>query len=307
MSVRGRSYAGTISPTGSGGSIPTIGNFKVGPYWGGVDGDEYTVNVTTSMTNVALESSKNVGVQTTMTQIALGTSKTIGVHVSGSVIGAPFYQSVATLDETASATSHVVGKPTGLAVGDLMMATVMHLSGSATFTPPSGFTLIARTVSASILLPAALETFWKIADSGDVAASNFTFTSSASIRSAIAIHRLNGIDPSPIHVTAAAIGSASNPVCPSVTTTVANCLVMVICSQQNTLADNNYSPPSGFVKRSDQFISSLGVAEGGGASATKVFSATGATGAQTFNSGQVLGTDYAAQTIAIKPGVLVIA
>ncbi len=87
------------------------------------------------------------------------------------------YQSV----QSASSedTSVVVTKPTSLAVGDLMVAGIWadsDGSGTLSLTTPSGWTLEESVSLASSATRLAI--FTKVADSSDVAASNFTFASS---------------------------------------------------------------------------------------------------------------------------------
>lgn len=86
----------------------------------------------------------------------------------------PVIQSSNTATSTASATLTIT-KPTGLAVGDLMIA-IVHSSASGTVrthNTPSGWTVIQKDGASSGHRPAA---YYKIADSGDTAASNFSFT-----------------------------------------------------------------------------------------------------------------------------------
>lgn len=75
---------------------------------------------------------------------------------------------------SSSSNSVVVTKPTGLAVGDFMIAPVSaNISGaSLTVATPTGWTSLGSSTNSDVY-----ETcFWKTADSADVAASNFTFT-----------------------------------------------------------------------------------------------------------------------------------
>jgi hypothetical protein len=95
-------------------------------------------------------------------------------------------------------TSVTVSKNTGLAVGDLMVAqvvTIIDNSGDVINTP-SGWTKIGSEVklntSGSTYLHQTL--FWKIADSGDTAASNFTFTFTSSTFFNAAIYRVSGMN-----------------------------------------------------------------------------------------------------------------
>lgn len=88
----------------------------------------------------------------------------------------------------ASGSTIVLTKPTGLAVGDLMIVHIGVTSG--TVTTLSGWTLVGtKTLTAETLKTYA---FSKIADSTDVAASNFTFSYSGTLTGAGAILRIDG-------------------------------------------------------------------------------------------------------------------
>lgn len=85
----------------------------------------------------------------------------------------------------------VITKPTGLAVGDLMIASVVaHQDGvgDTTMTTPSGWTLIASNG----ITNSGAAIFAKIATSGDVAASDFSFGNSSAAFMAGSILRVTG-------------------------------------------------------------------------------------------------------------------
>lgn len=79
--------------------------------------------------------------------------------------------------------SNILGlnKPTGLAVGDLLVAQISshrNSSASAVLNTPAGWTLVANAID---IVPASdMSVFIKVADAADVAAINFVFTSNAS-------------------------------------------------------------------------------------------------------------------------------
>jgi hypothetical protein len=84
------------------------------------------------------------------------------------------YQSIASA--SSDTTALVITKPTGLAVGDTMLAGIYHNDddgGGGTVATPSGWTRIIEEDNAG----ENLVVFSKLADSSDVAASNFTFSS----------------------------------------------------------------------------------------------------------------------------------
>lgn len=73
-------------------------------------------------------------------------------------------------------TQLVITKPTGLAVGDLMVAHVFQGDDSGDVTPPANWTAVRDDTITDGANVARSFLWWKVADSGDVAASNFTFT-----------------------------------------------------------------------------------------------------------------------------------
>jgi hypothetical protein len=87
------------------------------------------------------------------------------------------YESVA---ETAIAAGNsvVITKPSGLAVGDYMFAQIIggNGAGGAAITPPAGWTSYYNDTPALSGANVPCGVFYKLAESADVAASNFTFT-----------------------------------------------------------------------------------------------------------------------------------
>jgi len=72
------------------------------------------------------------------------------------------------------ATSIVITKPTGLAEGDLMVA-ILGSDETDGFNTPSGWTAL-ESVTLSSPDTYSANVFYKVADAGDVAASDFTFS-----------------------------------------------------------------------------------------------------------------------------------
>lgn len=105
--------------------------------------------------------------------------------------------------------SIVITKPSGLIVGDQMVAALGSDETSGQFNTPSGWTLISR---ASALTDKEAVIFFKVADSADVAASNFTFThSSGTANLKGGIMRVSGLDTVNIpEAEATAFSSANN-------------------------------------------------------------------------------------------------
>lgn len=92
------------------------------------------------------------------------------------------YQSVSSVGINDGPTGNIViPKPSGLVVGELMVAGIRSYLAAAdvTFTPPSGWTEQETTKVTSGSNPSQrLSVYTKIADAADVAASTFTFVSS---------------------------------------------------------------------------------------------------------------------------------
>lgn len=128
----------------------------------------------------------------------------------------------------------VITKPTGLAVGDYMFAQLIggKGNGGAAITPPSGWaTYYNNTPSLSgASVPCGL--FYKVATSGDVSASNFTFTLSDSGSTEYfggAIFRLSGVGAfdgedteGPVNLTTGTRSYASG-----IDPAFANCLILL--------------------------------------------------------------------------------
>lgn len=112
---------------------------------------------------------------------------------------------------TANTTSFTVTKPTGLAVGDLMIAFVT-INNSGISSAPSGWTLFDSDAS-SVGEAWANYVYYKIATSGDVAASNFTWTAGGSAPCCGGISAYRNVDTTtPINVATQTLGSTTNPV-----------------------------------------------------------------------------------------------
>lgn len=90
-----------------------------------------------------------------------------------------------------SATTLTITKPTGLAVGDILFAMISTGSG-ATVSTPSGWTQIRSDAVAGATGNTRSTFLYTIADSADVAASNFAFTISGSARNAGGLLRISG-------------------------------------------------------------------------------------------------------------------
>jgi hypothetical protein len=110
------------------------------------------------------------------------------------------YQSHTT--NTASTTNQIVlTKPSGLAVGDLMVAHIVHRSstsgGSRTVDTPAGWTVIGSEINVPDVNDYRIKIMYKLAEASDVAASDFTFTISGGnfLQCAGGLWRIDGVNP----------------------------------------------------------------------------------------------------------------
>jgi hypothetical protein len=127
-----------------------------------------------------------------------------------------------------ASTSLVLTKPASLAVGELMLAVAtqgVSSAGDAVTTPASGWTTSAVQKNVE-----AESTFWawKIADSGDVAASNFTWTMNNARVYHGHIARLSGADgTTPVNQSdLRATSSSTSHTTGSITPSVDNCMIV---------------------------------------------------------------------------------
>lgn len=137
-----------------------------------------------------------------------------------------------------------VTKPTGLAVGDFMLA-LGNANKIGITGVPTGFTLLDNQDAGTNLYRNFV--YWKVADANDVAASNFVWTNgdaNAPIWAAISAYR--GVDPQGgIHASAATVQTTTEPqTTPSVTTTIPTLVVRsrtIRCSDSGTAGDSTFT------------------------------------------------------------------
>lgn len=143
----------------------------------------------------------------------------------------------------ATATTTVVTKPTGLAVGDLMIAQYTYNNPAAVHTLPSGWTSIRNAQTNNTYQNVA----YKIADSTDVAATNFTFTTSSSLKQAAGIVRISGFTQGqPITQSNFEENdlSATNPVFATTITPFADSMLLMLIATSASGA--TYTSPSAY-------------------------------------------------------------
>ncbi len=211
----------------------------------------------------------------------------------------------------AGSTNQIVfSKPSGLAVGDLIVVE-MAVAADAPATPTlaSGFTIPSGATTAwqsatSIQCYVA----YKVATSGDVAASTFTFDTAAGptkyaafgvIKRITNAHRTNPINGAP---TSQIVTSGTTGTFPSVTTTLSNCLILLSAAETlpSTPSGSEFPniAPSGTTLSASAADAPNFVYFG---TAYYIQGPAGATGAKTVAVPNLAGFDFQAITVAIAP------
>jgi len=195
------------------------------------------------------------------------------------------YRSVATATNSGTCSA-----PSGVASGDIMVATVVWFDSlGLTVTPPSGWTLFS-TAEFTVFTPGGpvhSKLYWKLAGGSEPA--DYTWTISAGPYTEVGILAYSGVDnTTPIDASASDIGEGGGTVTPpSITTTVANTVLLAFLHDYG----NAMSTPSGMTQRAlwDASINLI---------ADEARAATGATG--TRADGSSFGK-WSAHLIALKP------
>jgi hypothetical protein len=220
-------------------------------------------------------------------------------------------QTISSVARGTATTTLVITKPTSLAVGDLM---VVHLSrsdndqNSRTWSSSGWTTFVDTQGNDTGISSSGIASLYKIADAGDVAASNFTFTiSSATDFCAGAIYRITGHSISaPANASSGAF--VNNDETPSlantITPTFADCLLLMLvhhyAGSSTTKTTSGYAiatdNPSWTEAYDNNNSTALTIA-GAYANRTQVT----ATGNTSFVSDGDATTNSASLIIAIKP------
>lgn len=167
---------------------------------------------------------------------------------------------------TASSTTIVLNVPTGTSDGQQMLAVVGWAGGTGVaITPPSGWTLIRRVDSTTVVG----EAVYRRTASSEPA--SYTWTLDTSTTNSGQMITYAGVDTaSPIDAENGQSNASSvNVTAPSITTVTANTMLVFVGGLAGAVT---FTPPSGFTERTD--VNS-------GTIADKIQAATGATGTVT--------------------------
>ena len=209
----------------------------------------------------------------------------------------------------ASGTDCVIVKPVGLTVGDLMIAQVTFRDGGAVV-PEDGWVEIRADSADGRSFVSTL--LWKIADSDDAAATNFTFTSTlaANIGAIIAIETGTFDTGTPINANNGQGNIQSwTATSPEITPSVADCLIILFAGANDDVTYSNYSivddDPGGWTEAYD--IKTTAGSDGSCGAAYVIRPETTATGNGTvslsgneYNTGQLLAIAPAAEAPPTK-------
>ena len=186
---------------------------------------------------------------------------------------------------SATNTSFSVTKPTGVASGDVLVATVARVAGA--LTPPSGWTQILSRSSTGV----TLDVYRLVAGGGEP--SSYTWSLNSTDAMAVAISAYDNVDATtPVDIYSSQDNSSgTSMIAPSVTTTVAtDQLIFAGAVAGNIRA----TAPSGMTEDADTGITGVGVYM-----ADQSLSSSGATGNKTATLAS--SATSAAALIALRP------
>lgn len=170
------------------------------------------------------------------------------------------------------ATSVVLPRPSGIQVGDILVASV-DVGGSQVITPPVGWTWI-RTDTANGQLTKA--TYWRLVTNTEPGSWTWTFPESAAASGVVAAYRgVDGADPIVANGGQASAAASAAIVAPSVTVGVPDTRLVAL---YGTATNATITPPSSMAKRSE--VVSGGRLKMTSALADEVWSSAGTTGAR---------------------------
>lgn len=123
-----------------------------------------------------------------------------GKHVARGLVAppaTPTFRSRTSAYYAGNHTSMTLNKPTGLAVGDLMVATFTWADSSSTpVDAKAGWTRLVYGVWHTVgNTGTRVNVFWRIADAADVAAANFVWTRSSTYHEGAQLFAFYGVDP----------------------------------------------------------------------------------------------------------------
>ena len=193
-----------------------------------------------------------------------------------------------------------INVPTGTVAGDVMIAAIATTPSTVTITAPAGWTLI-QAVTQTTATSNRVSTYYRVATATEPASYTWTL-STAHTGASGGIVSYSGVDnTTPINVSAgAATASALTHTAPSITTTVANGMLVTVHEYASA---RSWTPPAGMTERVD--IASRAASTAGVTLEMNelLLGAAGATGAMTATASTSADTG-ATVSIALKPAAV---
>ncbi|MDH3498808.1 MAG: Ig-like domain-containing protein, partial [Acidimicrobiia bacterium] len=180
-------------------------------------------------------------------------------------------------------------KPAGTAVDDLLVAQIMIDIDDVVFTPPAGWNLIREDDYIGNSVAQVL--FYRVATASEPADYTFTFDKSEDNVGSIAV--FSGVDTAnPIDAHGGQMALSGNPIAPSITTTVANTLLVGFFGVDEIVT---FTPPTGMTELWDYNTGTKPSIS----AADETFAGPGATGTRTATPSATQKS--IAQLIALTP------
>lgn len=224
--------------------------------------------------NIWLRSSRSaLRVLCTLVLAGAGLALATGAAAAPALLGTP-----TTAASSTATTTLTINRPAGSGRHVLLLAQLSLRGGSGvTITPPTGWTLIRRTNSSTVVALAIYRKY--VADLATESASYaWTFTSSVATGAIVAITGAAPGTPVPVSAGTADTTSGATLVAPTVSPAMADTLLVSVWGNSN--GSGGYTPPAGMTERVDS--SSGGTTTGTRLGvATEVRAASGATGTRT--------------------------
>jgi hypothetical protein len=208
-----------------------------------------------------------------------------------------YFRSSTTAQTGSGATSIAVSVPAGVVAGDVMIASI-DAEGSGTFTVPTGWSSTGLFSGATFFGFSGV--YFHVAGSSEPASYSWELGTSRKATGKI-VSYVGVENGSPLEVTATTAGASSgtSDSAASITTTLANTMVLLDFGARNSLGTFTITPPGSTTQRASIFTSGTGAVVG---SQTQDFTqaTAGATGTKTFKTSASI--PWGAITIALKPG-----
>ena len=164
-----------------------------------------------------------------------------------------YYRTSTTTENGSGSTTTVLTVPSGVAVGDLMIAAV-NASGTSAITPPAGWTQLVAGAGSTYY--GTLH--YRVATAADAAGASYTWTLGSTRKATGALTSYVGVDTTAIGTPAANANTGTTATFNSVTTAAANSMVVLNGSTFNGTQAVSLTPPGTATTRNNFATSSAG-------------------------------------------------